>query len=271
MNSSSLLRILVVSAATAALVGCGGGGGSDTSGTSAPTAPIQPTNTGLGAPTLMLTQSQGAVFPLVEEMISTYALADEAQAAKALGSLVPGVGSAATSPYGCSGGGQIAVTDTAGVLDYTYTDCSDGTYTFNGTSQLTPTPVTGGAVTSYGLAFTDLQLTIPGGSPVAVSGALTCTPPSTAGQAPSCVSAVGSYVWGSDISYSSNGIANGSHQCDCGQGSWNVTFKDFGATSGEAAVFATNGSAIVTRTGAKTFTVVLFLGSAVQTYTVTLP
>jgi hypothetical protein len=266
---------LIVSAATAALAACGGGGDSgdraSPSSASVPAAPKPPTNTGLSTPTLTITQSLGAVIPLVEEMVKTYAIANEAQAAKALGSMVPGLGSAAASPYNCSSGQITFTADTGGNLAYAYNNCSDGTYTFNGTSQVTPSFGAGGAVTSYRLAFSDLQLGGPSGLAATVSGSITCTPASTAGQAPSCTSALGGYVWGSDISYAIDGAANGSHQCDCGQGTWNVTFKGFASTSGAADVFATNGSAVVTRTGPKTFTVVVYVGDTVQTYTVTLP
>ena len=275
MNISQILRVLVLSAATAGLAACGGGGDSGDraapSSAAVPTAPKPPANTGLSTPTLTITQSLGAVIPLVEEMVKTYAIADEAQAAKALGSLAPGVGGASASPYICTSGQITFSADTSGNLAYAYNNCSDGIYTFNGTSQVTPTLDAGGAVTSYRLAFADLQLAGPTGLATTVSGSITCTPAGTAGQAPSCTSALGGYVWGSDISYASDGAANGSHQCDCGQGTWNVTFKNFASTSGEADVFATNGSAVVTRTGPKTFTVVVYLGETVQTYTVTLP
>jgi hypothetical protein len=270
MKSSRSLRLLTVGALAAWLVACGGGGGSSTTSTT-PTAPTAPTNTGLSAPGLTLTQDISAAVPLVEEMLLTYSLAADAQAAKALGALIPGVGATATSPVTCSGGGSIAFATRAGsdILDYTYAACSDGTFTFDGTAAVGPTFGTGGAVTSYEIIFSGMTAAGPGGLNATLgNGTLTCTP--NAGAAPSCVTTLGGYVWGYDVAYS-NGLANGSHQCDCGLGSWNVTFKDFGATSGKAEVFATNGSAVVTRTGAKTFTVVMFVGSDVKTYDVKLP
>jgi hypothetical protein len=274
MKISKISRVLIVIAAAASLSACGGGGGGGGGGSSA-TPPTQPANTGLSDPGLNLTQSVSAAIPLVQEMTLTYGLADEAQATKALGSLVPGVGNTTPSPYQCAGGGTITYTPNATGLAYTYTGCSDGTYTFTGTSQVTPTVNAGGALTNYQISFTGLQQNGPSGS-ATVTGSLACIPAATAGQQPSCVTqttvagASGEYVWGYDISYAAN-TANGSHQCDCGQGSWNVTFKNFTATNGVAEVFATNGSAIVTRTGAKTFTVVMFVGGTVQTYDVTLP
>jgi hypothetical protein len=268
MNSSHILRYLIIGAATAALAACGGGGDS---GGSSPTAPTPPSNTGLTAPTLTIAQSLSAVGPLVDEMVLTYAIADEAQAAKALGAMAPGVGTSSTSPYNCSSGQITFTSNPNGTLDYTYVNCFDGTYTYNGTSQVTPTTAGGGAVTSYLLAFTNLRVSgPPAGLAPTVSGSVTCTPSGTPGQAPACTSAVGSYVWGNDASYAS-GAANGSHQCDCGQGTWNVTFRNFSATGGQADVFASNGSAVVTRTGAKTFTVNVFVGSNSGSYTHTLP
>lgn len=274
MKSSSLLRAMVLVIGLAGLSACGGGGDSGAASANSvgsTIAPTPPSNTGLSTPTLSLSQSLSAVIPLVEEMVSVYALADDAQATKALGSLVPGIGGAAPQTYSCSSGQIDLAANADGSIDYTYNTCSDGTYTFSGTSRVTPTVGAGGAVTSYRLDFANLQFAGPGGLVSTASGSVTCLPPATAGAGPSCTTDVGNYVWGSDISYSSSGTANGSHQCNCGQGTWNVTFNDFTPTSGEANVFATNGSASVTRTGAKTFTVVLFLGTTAETYSVTLP
>lgn len=269
MQLTKPLRLLIVGVATVVLSACGGGGGGGGGGGTSPTAPTPPANTGLSAPTLTLTQSLGAATPLVDEMMLTYALADDAQATRALGSLVPGVGNTSTSPYNCSSGGTITyTTDASGNLAYTYNNCSNGTYTFNGTSQVTPT-VNAGAL-SYQISFTNLQLSSPGGLSSSVTGSLACTPSATAGQSSICITSAGGYVWGYDIGYGSNGTANGTHQCGCGTGTWNVTFNDFSETSGEAEIFATNGSAIVTRTGAKTFTVVMFVGNVSETYNVTL-
>jgi hypothetical protein len=271
MQLSKPLRLLIVGVATAVLSACGGGGGGGAGGGgSSATQPTQSANTGLSAPTLTLTQSLGAATPLVNELVLTYALADEAQAARALGSLVPGLGNSDPSPYICGGGGMITYTiDGNGNLAYTYTDCFNGTYTFNGTSQVTPT-VTAGGLTSYDISFTGLQVSSQGGLSASVTGSLTCTPAASAGQSPTCTTSVGGYVWGYDISYGSNGTANGTHQCGgCGQ-TWNVTFNDFTETGGDADIFATNGSAIVTRTGPKTFTVVMFVGNVSESYNVTL-
>jgi hypothetical protein len=268
VNHSKVFRAVILVASVASLSACGGGGGG---GGSSATAPTPPANTGLSAPTLTLSQSINAVTPLVQEMTLTYGLADEAQATRALGSLVPGVGNTATSPFACTSGDIAFTKDPAsGILSYTYNNCSDGTYTFSGTSSVTPTP-SAGPVTSYRLVFNG-QVSGPGGlSATITNGTLACTPAATAGQAPSCTTTAVGYVWGYDISYAANGAANGSHQCDCGQGSWNVTFKNFTATGGVAEVFATNGSAIVTRTAAKMFTVEMFAGGEVRTYTVPLP
>jgi hypothetical protein len=270
MKSSRTLRFLAAGAVTAVLVACGGGGGGGGGGgTTTPTAPTPPTNTGLAAPSLVLNQSAGDAYNLVTEMVLTYTLAEQAQAANALGALVPGVGSAVSTPYSCTTG-TIDVTDTNGLLAYSYNNCSDGVYSYNGTGSQVVVTLSSGAVTSYELTISQLAATGPGSLSTTLDGTVTCTPAAMAGQKPQCVTTLGGYIWGYDISYSGS-LANGSHQCNCGNGSWNVTFKNFGPTSGTAEVFASNASAIVTRTGAKTFTVVMFVGSDVKTYTVTLP
>jgi hypothetical protein len=268
MQLTKPARLLIVGVATVVLSACGGGGGGSGSGGSSPTPPTQSANTGLSAPTLVLDLNDSTARSLVTEMTLTYALADDAQATRALGSLVPGLGNSATSPYICSGGGTITFTTGAsGNLTYTYADCFNGTYTFNGISQVTPT-FNAGALASYEISFTGLQLSSQGGLSASVSGSLDCIP--AAGQSPTCTTSVGGYVWGYDIGYGSNGTANGTHQCGgCGQ-TWNVTFNDFNETSGGADIFGTNGSAIVTRTGAKTFTVVMFVGNVSQSYNITL-
>ena len=226
-------------------------------------------NTGLTAPTLLLDQDIDSANPLVQQLTLAYGQADDAQAVKALGSLGPSVGTTVPTPFNCASGNITFAQDPSGNLDYTYNNCFDGTYTFNGPAQVRRT-VAGGVVTSYQLSFTDLQVTGSPGLPPAMSGMVTCTPAATAGQAPSCTTSVGDYLWGYDIGYAGNGSASGTHQCTCQQGTWNVTFDDFSAAGGEANVFATNGSAIVTRAGAKTFTVMMFVGSDAQSYSVTL-
>jgi hypothetical protein len=76
-------------------------------------------------------------------------------------------------------------------------------------------------------------------------------------------------VWGRDTVVTAAGVS-GTHQCSCSQGSWNVTFNNFTASSGKAFVYATNGTANVTRTGLKTFTVALAVEGTTKAYAIVL-
>jgi hypothetical protein len=269
MIRTKLLQYLIASASVAVLAACGGGDDASTA-SSAPTSLNQQV-TGLTVPTLTLTQSLGSAIPVVDEMKLAFGKAAEASALKGLGSMVPGFGSASAGAFNCTTG-QIGFTaESAGSIDYTYANCSNGTYTFNGgTATTTVTRSGSGVVTGYQLTFNGIQVIGPGITPVAggLTGSISCTPAATSAQTPSCTTTYSGYVWGFDAVVGSNGAANGTHQCDCGNGTWNVTFKDFTAIGGTAEVFGTNGSALVTRTGANTFTVTMYGNGSVGRYDV---
>jgi len=274
MTPIKILQLSIVLASVALLSACGGGGGGgdDAPVPTAPT-PLSQQVTGLTAPTLHLDQNLGAAIPLVQEMVLTFGKAAEASAIKALGSLAmtPGFGAPVPGTHNCTAG-QIAYTDESnGTLGYTYSSCSIGGFTFNGGTSTVVVARNVGAITGYNLTFIGLEISGPNVAPVpgGLSGSVRCTPAATAGQEPACTTTFGGYVWGLDAIFSNGGEANGTHQCDCGNGSWNVTFKNFTAISGTAEVFGTNGSAIVTRTGARSFSVTMFVNGTVATYSVT--
>jgi hypothetical protein len=274
MKSSHAFSVFLFSALATGLSACGGGGdsGDRSAGSSAGAsrgAP-SPVNTGLRVPTLLIPHTLSGAISLVQEVMDPYSKAEQARATKALASMVPGVGNAsAVSPYGCRSG-QIAFASYAtGSLGYTYANCSDGTFTFNGASQVTPVIDTSGAVQSYELSFSGLQVSGPGGLDTTVSGSLSCTPAADGGQDPVCVSHFGGFFYGSDFTYDGNGTANGSAQCDS-VADWLIMLNNFSATSGVAELFGPNGSAVVTRTGAKMFKVDILVDGAAYSYNVAL-
>lgn len=231
-----------------------------------PPAPV-PTVMGLSLPTLRLTLNAEDAVLLAKKMVDAGDQAAGAAATLALGPLDPGL-SGAPSPLACPGGGTLGHVGTgAGVQAYTYSGCASGPYTFTGSSTYTPS-VAGGVVTSFTLAFDGL-LASGAGSPPSLTGTLNCLAPTVAGAAPTCVSTFARIVWGWDTVVSAAGVS-GTHQCSCSQGSWNVSFNDFGASSGKAFVYATNGTADVTRTGLKTFTVVLTVEGVTKAFSIVL-
>ncbi|HET7866256.1 MAG TPA: hypothetical protein VFL86_17805 [Burkholderiaceae bacterium] len=265
---------------TATLAGCGGGSdavdlphspGSASpvpppAGSAPPPAPA-PQGTGLGAPTLLLTLDSNEAVLLAKKMVDAGDQAPGAAATLALGPLdLAAAGN--SSPMACPGGGTVSSTGSAGgVQTQTYDRCSTGPYTFNGTATLTPT-FTGGVMTRFNLDFNGLQAS-GRGSPPSLTGSLDCTVSNAFGAVPACVSSFAHIKWGWDSVLTDAGMS-GTHQCSCPQGTWNVSFANFAASSGRAFVYATNGTADVTRTGTKAFTVVLTVEGSTRAFAVTL-
>ncbi len=231
-----------------------------------PPAPV-PAGTGLSLPTLRLTLNADDAVLLAKKMVDAGDQASGAVATLALGPLDPGV-SGSPSPLACPGGGTLSYAGTGtGVLTHTYTGCATGPYSFTGSSTFTPS-VTAGVLTSFTLVFDGL-LASGAGSPPSLTGTLNCLAPTAAGAAPACTSTFAHIVWGWDTVVTTAGVS-GTHQCSCSQGTWNVSFNDFNATSGKAFVYATNGTAEVTRTGLKTFTVVLTAEGTTKAFAIVL-
>lgn len=262
MNPEVRVLSLAACSLVVLLTACGGGGGGG--GGSGTNAPPRPT-AGLSDPSLTLQQNQPTAISLAQEMVQTYQLADEAAAAQQLVEMAPGVLDSSTSPAACPGGsGTISFATNGSGYNYTYNACANAGYVFTGSGVITPTVVSS-AVTEYDLDFSNVTVTGTNAPNTALTGSSVCTPGTSA---VSCITTLGGYVWGNDVSYSA-GLANGSHQCDCGNGTWNVLFDDFGATSGAAYVYASNGEASVTRLSANTFRVVLTVNGVTTTYDVT--
>lgn len=298
MATQQSVRLLSLLMVTAAITACGGGGGGGdtTSPSPAPTssspspapapapgsapapspapapgvgvpapAPISgpppaPTEaaTGLAAPTLNLSTSSNTVtlvssfILLAQELAQAYTFADEGAAAQAIAKV-----SSNPTPFNCPGGG-VMTSGSPGSLSYV--GCGTvGGYAFTGASTIA------NAGPTYTLNYSNLQVT--GGSAPSspVTGQTTCVTAST-----NCVTTLGGYEWGYDASYA-NGLANGTHRCTCGNGTWNVVYQDFGATSGTAYVYATNGTATVTRQSDRLFRVSQTVNGQTNTFDVPLP
>lgn len=262
LNPEARVVTLAACGLVVLLTACGGGGGGGgDSGTNAPPRPAA----GLSDPSLTLQQNQPTAISLAQEMVLTYQLSDEAAAAQQLVEMAPGVLDASTSPYACPGGsGTITFATNGAGFNYTYNACANDGYAYTGSGVISPTVVSS-TVTEYDLDFSNVTVTGTNAPNTALTGSSVCTPGTSS---VSCITTLGGYVWGNDVSYSA-GLANGSHQCDCGNGTWNVLFDDFGATSGAAYVYASNGEASVTRLTANTFRVVLTVNGVTTSYDVT--
>jgi hypothetical protein len=285
-STLSTLNTLFISAAlTTLLAGCGGGGddgpaapasnappGSATpvpappASTPVPPAPV-PSGTGLSNPSLALTLNDGDAVMLARKMADASSAAAGAAATLQLGALDPGTREGA-SPWACPEGGAVSHEATApNVQRYTYGGCQVNGYTFNGTSTVSSN-MTGGTLNSFTVDFNLLQVAA-AGAPTSVSGQLRCQLPATAGAAPACVSSYATFVWGWDTTLTAEGV-NGTHQCSCASGTWNVAFDKFTGTSGTAYVYATNGTAVVTRSALKVFRVVLTVEGETRAFDVVL-
>jgi hypothetical protein len=205
---------------------------------------------------------------LAREMREAYSVAQDAMAHRELSLLAPGRTGTPPASETCPGGGGITIAQGAGgSLSYLYVDCVTGGYTFNGNATMTPSNQ--GA--AYGIDLGSVSVTHPGGYSATLDGNSNCVVGAGGTQ---CVTTQSGFRWGYDITYvASTGLAGGTHQCNCGtQRTWNVVFDDFGATSGTAYIYATNGTAIVERTSANTFTVTRLIGETLlEDVPVTLP
>lgn len=275
MKTTRLSQLLILTVALSGLAACGGGGGGDAAPPPANPTPTQPppvngmppfpleAQTGLSYPskTLQLTTAQAA--DLVETAVSTYKISGEARAAVQLGQEAPGALANTPSPAACSGGGAITYVLSAGKYDYAYAGCQSGAFTYNGGPLKNYMTLGSG---SYAITYDDLVVT--GGWDGTIDvGTTNCK--IEAGVA-KCVATVKGFIWGFDHTFDkATAIANGTHQCNCNNaGTWNVVFENFGPTSGKAYVYATNGGAIITRTGATTFTVELTVNSVTTSFPV---
>jgi hypothetical protein len=279
-SSASLEPLFASIVLTAALTGCGGTEIPELPGTPGSATPVPPpvnnpppppaplpVGTGLSEPTLKLTLDNDDAVLLAKKMVDAGDQSAGAAATLALGPLDPAV-TGAPSPLTCPGGGTLSYTGSgSSVRTYTYDNCVTGPYTFTGNATLTPT-LEGGVMTRFTLDFSGLRASGQG-SPSSLTGSLDCVVATAAGAAPACVSNFAHVKWGWDSVLTDAGMS-GTHQCSCAQGTWNVSFVNFNGNSGKAFVYATNGTADVTRTGAKTFTVVLTVEGTTRAFAITL-
>jgi hypothetical protein len=287
-KSLASLELLFLSAALTTLAACGGGGGGDDnpsptppapspgSATPAPPPPVgspppppapAPAGTGLSEPSLALTLEARDAVMLARKMADAGNAAAGAAATMALGPIDPGTeGAAATTD--CAQGGTVSYVNTSSsIMTYTYSACQISGYTFNGTSTVS-TNHENGVLANFTVDFNNLQVS-GAGAPAAVTGELRCQAPTVAGQAPACISSYATFVWGWDMSLTSEGMS-GTHQCTCSHGTWNVHFDKFTAAAGTAYVYATNGTATVTRNGVRAFRVVLTVEGTTQAFDIVL-
>jgi hypothetical protein len=152
-------------------------------------------------------------------------------------------------------------------ITITYNACSFSGYTYNGTATITYDSYVSATNYTSTLAYKNFSVSGPGVPVETVNGKVTCT---INGSSTSCYYNDGSRGWSSTMTYA-NGTANGSYAANYGNGSVQVTFNNFNATGGTATVTGANGSkAVITRTSATSFTVVITpsTGAASTTYTV---
>lgn len=189
--------------------------------------------TGLAAPTRVVKHEARFPFEVLDHVLKSYRASAGAAALKAAGRLTPGLAQAGTSPFACSGGGNISWTNPAqGQYAYSYNACRDSGYTFTGSS----TAQAGAGGAGWQKSFAALQA----GTLADLAGTVDCWVP-TAGAAARCLVTHGGWVWGFDARYG-DGKANGTHR-DVGPTTWNVTFTDFTTTTGTVVAFGTDGTA----------------------------
>jgi hypothetical protein len=174
-------------------------------------------------------------------MSDAYDQADGAAAGTEVSKLAANIPASGT--VACPGGGTFSINGTT----LTFIACATNGYTFSGTATVKPLAPDPG----YQLTYNALSASGPNGFNEAITGVSSCVV--DAGET-RCVTKFGGFMWGYDSTYV-NGVANGTHQCTCANGSWNVLFDDFDGSTGIAYVYANNGTAVVTRTGTKNFLV----------------
>lgn len=271
MATSSSVKLLSVLMLSAAIAACGGGGGGGDAPPSAgpapspspspgpspspapgpspspaptpPSAPPAPTEatTGLTAPTLALSASADlnvlvqSFMQISQQLSQAYARADDAMAARVVSQVAVPDG----TTVDCPEGGQVGASGGPAGRQVAYAGCAAAGYNFTGAAQYT---VSGAG---FQLQYSDLLAA----GPANYANTLTAT--SDCATATNCVTSVSGYRWGYDAMYDpASRLANGAHRCECANGSWNVVFDDFGATSGVAYIYASNGVAVATRVSA---------------------
>jgi hypothetical protein len=185
-------------------------------------------------------------------------------AAVAVGGVQPVVGSTTVN---CPGGGTIGFSGPATGMTATYNACVVGQHSFTGNATVSYV-ANGSAVQSYVISYTSLAASAPGGFSTALAGNTSCD--ATSGSM-LCVADYRNVRWGADVTYDyTSAIANGSTACDCGPSQIvNAEVTALGSASGTAAVQGANGSAVITRTSATSFTVDLTAGGSMVSYPVT--
>lgn len=277
MSTPRLTQLLILTVALSGLAACGGGGGGD----AAPAPPAAPTpsepppvngmpafpsetQTGLSYPSKTLTLTSAQAGELVQTAVATYKISGQAAAAVQLGQEAPGALSSAASPAPCSGGGTIVYSAGSSSYGYTYSTCASGVYVYGGASTMT---LGSGA---YDISYNNLPVAGPNNWSTGSEGLTGVTACKVSAGSAKCIATYKGFIWGYDHTFDHTTLlANGSHQCNCNNaGTWNVIFDDFGALSGKAYVYATNGGAIITRNSATSFTVVLTVNSVTNTFNI---
>ncbi len=260
-------RYLVCALALAGLAACGGGGGGEDSAKAMDDnwnvadypSPVDEAGSGLSAPSREFKGNDSAErYALFQNLMDAIPKIPGALAVQQLGKVAAGVGiNGADGSYACPEGGEATRSGAGTALQgYSYSNCVSGGYTFNGEASAT----VNGAGTVLSIAFLGLDISASGTSVVddAIGSAKCVLSGTTVGKCiaeypTGSVEQKENFVWGWDTALTA-GAANGTHQCGC-EATWNVTYKNFGPTSGKAVIAGKNGNAYINRLDACRFTV----------------
>ena len=264
MKSPSAARIAITSLFVAVLAACGGGGGGEGDGGGGgggggPTPPSEAT-TGIAAPTRALgnlLSDTDKARRLVTELNAARLASPGLVAGQRMAALAAAGGTQASEIANCAGSGTVwrllLTAPDPDKLDYRFNNCADGEYIFgtggDGSAVATREANTG---SPYKVTYEEFELTGPGiaAAPAnKIGGEAACKVAATLAQ---CVTKPlqSELRAGYDAAYAvAPAAVSGTFSCDCfaEMQSLVISFSGFGATSGTARVFATDGYVDVTR------------------------
>ena len=290
MRVSKIASLPLLTIASAVLTACGGGGG-DSPPAQQPSAYVswtdaQAASTGLIAPTQIVKSGSAGLHGATTNVnlaVLEFERVPRIAASRQLAFIHDGITGEIPiegAEFPCPSGGSVRayqLVETPRKLSYKYTGCTIGGYTLTGgavdgsSSQLT--------MNADGLGYTvdhqSILVTGPGlmGGET-VDATSTCTLPATGD--PACVTVLERlFQWGKDFSYVAGKVSGTYRSANTVllvdpnvSETHNITYKDFGPTSGVATVFGTNGYSVLTRTDSTTFAVVTTIDGVAYTTTV---
>jgi hypothetical protein len=156
----------------------------------------------------------------------------------------------------CTGSGTVRLFPLGATLDYFYTACAQGDYTFGTGAPYGVATRKPNAGSPFELGYGDLELTGPGIAAAPnnrISGSATCKVMGTTVQCVTKPPDPSELRAGYDAVFSAaQGSTTGTFSCECFEPKLTlvISFTGFGPTSGTARVFATDGYVDVTRKSA---------------------